>query len=34
MARTFVYNTGTPKESIEDIHLQVELFFLGNKLKR
>lgn len=34
MARTFVYNAGTPKESIEDIHLQVGVFFDGTANNR
>ena len=29
MARTFVYNAGNPKQSIEDIHLQVGVLFDG-----
>ncbi|MEC5395898.1 DUF2235 domain-containing protein [Bergeyella sp. RCAD1439] len=34
MARTFVYNAGTSKESIEDIHLQVGVFFDGTANNR
>ncbi|QAR30230.1 DUF2235 domain-containing protein [Ornithobacterium rhinotracheale] len=34
MARTFVYNTGSLKESIEDIHLQVGVFFDGTANNR
>ncbi|MGV4537727.1 hypothetical protein ACQ1RB_03480, partial [Ornithobacterium rhinotracheale] len=34
MARTFVYNAGAPKKSIEDIHLQVGMFFDGTANNR